>query len=214
MPVREIKKLWKVFIVLFLTLFIIFNWNEVSWIFNYRVVSGLLSDFFKRSDKEGQKIDFHNDFADDRYDYYERENGLEIPKIGISAPLVFTATAGQKEIEKSLDAGVVHFPDSVLPGQAGQTVILGHSAPPGWPKIKYDWVFSRLNELVEGDEIFVFFNNRKYEYIVSRKVFLEKGEEISEEHLTNNKNVLVLISCWPPGKDIKRIAVEADLAKQ
>jgi len=214
MAVREIKKLWKVFIVLFLTLFIIFNWNEVSWIFNYRVVSGLLSDFFKRSDKEGQKIDFHNDFADDRYDYYERENGLEIPKIGISAPLVFTATAGQKEIEKSLDAGVVHFPDSVLPGQAGQTVILGHSAPPGWPKIKYDWVFSRLNELVEGDEIFVFFNNRKYEYIVSRKVFLEKGEEISEEHLTNNKNVLVLISCWPPGKDIKRIAVEADLAKQ
>ncbi|MDP1614227.1 MAG: sortase, partial [Methylococcales bacterium] len=66
----------------------------------------------------------------------------------------------------------------------------------------------RLNELVEGDEIYVFFDNRKYEYLVIRKVFLEKGEEVSKD-LTNNKNMLVLISCWPPGKDIRRIAVEA-----
>ena len=199
----EVKKLWKVFIILFLVIFVIFNWNEVSWIFNYRAVSGLLSDFFKGSDKEIQK--------DDRYDDYYKENSLEIPKIEVSAPLVFIETAEQKEIQKSLDVGVVHFPDSVLPGQAGQTIILGHSAPPGWPRIKYDWIFSRLNELIEGDEIYVFFNNRKYEYIVTRKVFLEKGEEISQEHLTNSDNMLVLISCWPPGKDIRRIAVEAAL---
>jgi len=29
--------------------------------------------------------------------------------------------------------------------------------------------------------------------------------------LTNSDNMLVLISCWPPGKDIRRIAVEAKL---
>ena len=214
----EIKKLWKVFIILFLVIFLIFNWNEVSWIFNYRAVSGLLSDFFKGSDKEIvsdkeiQKIDLHNDSDDDRDDYYEKENSLEIPKIGVSAPLVFTETAEQEEIKKSLDVGVVHFPDSVLPGQAGQTIILGHSAPPNWPDIKYDDVFSRLNELEEGDEIFVYFEHQKYNYSVTDKFFLERGEEVPE-YLTNSDNMLVLISCWPPGKDIRRIAVEAAIKR-
>ncbi|MDP2967312.1 MAG: sortase [bacterium] len=212
----EIKKLWKVFIILFLVILVIFNWNEVFWIFNYRAVSGLLSDFFKGSDKEIvsdkeiQKIDFNNDSDDDRHDYYNKENSLEIPKIVVSAPLVFTETAEQEEIKKSLDLGVVHFPDSVLPGQAGQTIILGHSAPPNWPDIKYDDVFSRLNELEKGDEIFIYFEHQKYNYSVTNKFFLERGEEVPE-YLTNSDNMLVLISCWPPGKDIRRIAVEAKL---
>ena len=212
----EIKKLWKVFIILFLVIFLIFNWNEVSWIFNYRAVSGLLSDFFKGSDKEIQKID--------QYDYYEgeedksssssfatarlKEDSLEIPKIEVSAPLIFVEN--RDKVYKTLDNGVVHYPDSVLPGEKGQTIILGHSAPPNWPDIKYDNVFSRLNELEEGDEIFIYFEHQKYNYSVTNKFFLERGEEIPE-YLTNSDNMLVLISCWPPGKDIRRIAVEAKL---
>lgn len=214
-----IKRFWKVFIFLFLITFIIFNWNEVSWIFNYKVVFGLLSDFLKGSDRGVQKNEQNEQNKQNKqnkqYEYYEKENSLEIPKIQISAPLVFSESADRKKIYKALDRGVVHFPNSVLPGESGQTIILGHSAPPGWPKIKYDWVFSRLNELVEGDKIYVFFNNRKYEYIVIRKVFLEKGEEVSQNDydLTNNKNMLILISCWPPGKDIRRIAIKATLIK-
>jgi len=212
----EIKKLWKVFIILFLVILVIFNWNEVSWIFNYRAVSGLLSDFFKGSDKEIQKID--------QYDYYEgeedksssssfatarlKEDSLEIPKIEVSAPLIFVEN--RDKVYKTLDNGVVHYPDSVLPGEKGQTIILGHSAPPNWPDIKYDNVFSRLNELEEGDEIFIYFEHQKYNYSVTNKFFLERGEEVPE-YLTNSDNMLVLISCWPPGKDIRRIAVEAKL---
>jgi len=193
----EFKKLLPVFIFLFLTFSLVINWNKVSWIFNYRAVSGVFSefcqaDFFKKEAKPA--------------DYYEKENGVEIPKIGISAPLISVEPGGQ--VEKSLDSGVVHFPDSVLPGEAGQTVILGHSAPAGWPEIKYDWVFSRLDELAEGDEIIVYFNHEKFSYFVDRKIFLERGEEIPQ-NLTNSENSLVLISCWPPGKDIKRIAVVA-----
>ena len=195
----EFKKLLPVFIFLFLTFFLIINWNKVSWVFNYRAVSGLFSDFFQ--------ADFFKK-EEKPADYYEKENGLEIPKIGISAPLIFVEPGGQ--VEKSLDSGTVHFPDSVLPGEAGQTVILGHSAPAGWPEIKYDWVFSRLTELEKGDEIIVYFNRKKFSYFVEQKIFLEKGEEIPE-NLTNSENSLVLISCWPPGKDIRRIAVIANL---
>ncbi len=199
----EIKRLWKVFIFLFLLIFVIFNWNQISWVFNYRTISGLLSDFSAKNEENVQRIDFNGQ------EQYIKESSIEIPKLQVTAPLLFSDVSDEKEIEKLLDFGVVHFPDSVLPGKQGQTIILGHSAPVGWPKIKYDWVFSKLNELIEGDKIYVFFNNKKYEYIVRGKVFLERGEEIQEIDLTNSKNMLILISCWPPGKDIRRIAVEA-----
>lgn len=228
----QFNKLWRAFILFFLISFLAINWNEISWVFNYRVVSTLASDLFAKgeeaeeaqeaqealkevqtADKAGEKIVFE----DDSYyqgQFYQKEDSLDIPKINISAPLIFGANSDPKDVERSLDFGAVHFPESALPGRAGQTVVLGHSAPAGWPRIKYDWVFSGLNSLAEGDRVFIFFNNRKYEYAVRQTVFLERGEEISEKGLTNSENVLILISCWPPGKDIRRIAVEADLIKR
>jgi len=208
----EIKKLWKAFAFLFLLMLLIFNWSDNSWILNYRVVSSLFSNAFNI---EEVVLDNSSNVVvlEDQGEYYDQENSVEIPKIEISAPLVFAESTEQTDMQKALDTGVVLYPDSVVPGDNGQTIILGHSAPVGWPKIKYDWVFSRLNELAEGDEIIVYFNNRKYTYIVSRKVFLERGEEISQEGLTNDENMLVLVSCWPPGKDLRRIAVEAKVVK-
>jgi LPXTG-site transpeptidase (sortase) family protein len=203
---EEIKKLWKPFISLFLIIFLIINWQEVSWIFNYKAVSGIITDFFQknRSEKISNLTDQKN-----KIEYSEKENSLEIPKIGISAPLILASS--ENEVYKFLDRGVVHFPNSVLPGEQGQTIILGHSAPSNWPKIKDNWVFSRLNELKDGDEVFLHFNRGKYRYYVLKKIFLEKGERIPEQNLTNSENVLILISCWPPGKDIKRIAVMAEM---
>jgi len=205
----EVKKLWKYFISLFLLTLIIFNWNEVSWIFNYRVISEFFSGFFRQSEQQIQD----NFNGSENYEYSEKENSVEIPKIEVTAPLVFVESNEINEIKKGLDLGVVHFADSVLPGQSGQTIVLGHSAPPSYPKIKYYWVFVHIDELVEEDEIYVFFNNRKYEYRVTRKFFLEKGEEISQDSLTDNKSVLLLISCWPPETGTRRIAVEAELKK-
>lgn len=198
---EDIKRLYKAFIFIFLVSFLIINWNDISWIFNYRVISQSLSNLFQRdSSVESETIEF---------EYSEKENSLEIPKIEVSAPLIFVEN--QDKVHKTLDNGVVHYPDSVLPGEKGQTVILGHSASSDWPDIKYDHVFSRLNELEEGDEIFIYFEHQKYNYSVERKIFLEKGEEIPENILTNSNNMLILVSCWPPGKDIRRIGVSAEL---
>lgn len=209
------KKLWKYFIFLLLLTLIIFNWNQISWIFNYRAVSGFFSDIFK-SDKEEIRIahpsnDTKEAEEEEEYEYHDIKDSIVIPKIGIDAPLIFIDSLEIKEIEKGLDMGVVHFADSVLPGQDGQTIILGHSAPPNWPKLRYYWVFVRINELTEGDEIYLFSNNRKYEYLVSGKFFLESGDEIPQDHLTDSRNMLYLVSCWPPETGTRRIAVEAQL---
>ena len=216
----EIKKLWKYFLFIFLIAFVIFNWSDIFWVFNYQAVSGFLSELFKASEPEKKELVFdrasndtvdivdENEDEDEKYQYFEKDNSIEIPKISIDAPLIFVESGDQKEIERVLNLGTVHFPESALPGKKGQTIILGHSAPPGWPKIRYDWVFSDLNELIQEDEIYIYFNNYKFVYSVTNKYFLDRGEELPQ-FLTNSKNVLVLISCWPPGKDYRRIAVVA-----
>jgi len=223
---QTFKPLWKYFVILFLLMVIIFNWAEISWIFNYRVVSSLISDFLKKIDILPQKeepvpeinllpVETTTIEEKTQYQYVEKENSIEIPKIAITAPLVLAVTPEQKEISglhKLLDSGVVHYPYSALPGEPGVTVILGHSAPVGWPKIKYDWVFSDLNKLESGDEVFINFNHHQYPYRVKEKVILEKGGEIPQPS-TDSKNILVLVSCWPPGKDLYRIAVFAEIVQ-
>jgi len=200
---EDIKRLYKAFLFIFLISFLIINWNDISWIFNYRVISQTISNFFQRNSSEEVET-----LETAEFDYSERGNCLEIPKIEVSVPLIFVEDIDK--VYKTLDRGVVHYPGSVLPGENGQTIILGHSAPPNWPDINYDNVFSRLNELEKGDEIFVYFEHQRFNYSVTNKFFLERGEEVPE-YLTNSDNMLILISCWPPGKDIRRIALEASL---
>ena len=46
MTKENAKKIFKVAVLIYLSSFLIINWNDISWIFNYREVSGLVSDFF------------------------------------------------------------------------------------------------------------------------------------------------------------------------
>ena len=212
----QLKRLWKYAISVFFISFFIINWNYVSWIFNYRAIFGIASDFFQSDSQiivSPQPVEnqVENQINLEKFEYSDKEDSIEIPKIEVSAPLTFVNTLLKTEIYKALNKGVVHYYTSVLPGEIGQTIIIGHSAPLGWPKIRYNWVFSKLSELNEGDEIIIYFNHRKISYSVIRKTFLERGGEIPKNLLTDSENVLVLISCWPPGKDIKRIVVEAAL---
>jgi LPXTG-site transpeptidase (sortase) family protein len=88
---------------------------------------------------------------------------------------------------------------------------LGHSAPPGWPNIKYDWVFTNLDKLAPGDTILIDLNNKQYKYVVKSKTIIKRGADVPTDGLAANNNVLTLISCWPPGKDYQRIAVVSEL---
>ena len=208
---REIRgksrKLWKFFIFLFLVSFIVVNWSDISWIFNYKVIYRGLSNFFEKN----KKIAVETPNVKRSSDYFNKEDSIEIPKIGVKAPIIFEENNSEEDFEKALKKGVLHYPQSALPGEEGTTIILGHSAPPNWPKIDYDWIFNDLNELNTGDEIYIYFNQSQYIYKVTEQFFLNPGQDIPQS-LTNSKYVLNLVSCWPPGKDQKRIAVGAELA--
>lgn len=215
-------KQFKIFVLLFFTSFIAINWNDVSWIFNYRVTSSLFYDFFNPyqvsgavANKNGingrEELFSAANLIERNGQYVQKNNFIEIPKIGISAPLIIGGGVDEKIMAENLNNGTVLYAGSSLPGENGQTVILGHSAPAGWPKIKYDWVFSEINNLDIDDKIVLNFNNKRHIYRVIGQKIIEKGQEIEVSDLSENNNTLVLISCWPPGKNYKRIAVRAEL---
>lgn len=216
-PVKEeIKPFLSPFVVVFLICFLVLNWNWASWLFNYKIVFGGIAGFFQEAapaalSDSGSGSGPEKEVSISILYPSQESDKLEIPILGISAPLVFIAEPEEKKIDDGLKRGVVHFPNSVLPGGEGQTILLGHSAPPNWPKIDYEWVFSELEKLKKGDEVIIYFRSQKYVYSVEGKTILNKGGKIPENNLTEAKNTLVLISCWPPGKNFKRIAVEAVL---
>lgn len=222
---KKQQKLIKVYIVMFVLAFLIINWSDASWIFNYRVLYGLAYDFFNPYPNSILLISDNKNFlpieklahkaVDDSnaYPYSNKNNSIEISNINITAPLVIGESTDLSLLEKNLNQGTVLYPESVLPGEIGQTIVLGHSAPPNWPRIKYDWVFSKINDLNFGDEVIIYFNNKKYVYKIVQKDIVDKGEEITKNILNGHNNVLVMISCWPPGKNYKRVAVQAELVK-
>ncbi|MFA6190088.1 MAG: sortase [Candidatus Staskawiczbacteria bacterium] len=231
MEKNNAQKILKTAMLIYLASFLIINWADVSWVFNYRTVSGLVSDFFNpypSIDASTMNAYFYPNHSqptiesttiqptaqpikDIKTTYTDKQNILEIPKISISVPIIFSTTTDNNALKKDLDKGVVFYPGSVYPGQIGQMVILGHSAPPGWPMIKHDWVFTDLNDLSIGDEVFVHLNNQQYKYIVKQKKIIQKGADIPVDESAINNNFLTLISCWPPGKNYQRITVQAEL---
>jgi LPXTG-site transpeptidase (sortase) family protein len=206
-----LRKFIKYFIFIYLLNVVIINWNEVSWVFNYKAISRYSSSFFEKNIKPIQNVSAaENSVGESSVSFPDsnKENRIEIPALNLKVPLVVENNLDYWGVFKALDRGAVYYPESVLPGERGQTIILGHSAPPGWPKIKHDWIFSKIGELKEGDEIFVHFNGKKYVYSVKEKIIVKRGAKLPSL-LTNSENSLVLISCWPPGKDLLRIAVMA-----
>lgn len=194
------KNLWKFFLALFIISFFILNWNDLSWIFSPRIYT------------EGIKNVVTSSFRTKNQPFYEEENSIKIEKIDITAPIIIPKGNSNNDFDEALKHGVTYFPSSAFPGEKGLLILLGHSAPLGYPKINYDWIFSRISELEKGDEIIIYFNNAKYIYKVVDKVFLEKGEEVKPQSERGDLSEIILLSCWPLGKDIQRIGIRGVLA--
>jgi len=202
------KELIMIYAFVVLVMIILMNWQIDSWLFNTKVVSVFAEDLFGPTSStrsnvaavSGSPIDYTND-----------DNYLKIPKLGVLAPVVVGESVNVSLLENDLNRGVVYYPGSALPGQDGQIVILGHSAPLGWPNIKYDNVFSNIDSLQAGDQIILGFGNNLYTYKVVDKSVIQKGQDISSGMLNGQNNILTLISCWPPGEDLQRIKVDAQL---
>lgn len=139
---------------------------------------------------------------------------LKIDRLGIAAPIVFNAGNDLKVLYQNLEQGVVHYSDSPKPGEAGTSVILGHSSAYPWYNGNYGSVFALLGKLQVGDTIRVQYEDGStFTFVVKQSlVFSPFGDErrLAEIEKTSGSSI-ILVSCWPVGTNYKRIAVQAEL---
>ena len=140
-------------------------------------------------------------------DYY-----LYIPKIDVSAPIIFSKDNSIKSILEGLEKCVGFYPGYQLPGQNGLSVILGHSSKTDWYKGEYAYIFSLLGKLQEGDEFYVTTGNSKLIYkVFSSDILTPRQADELLSRKPENDSVIALVTCWPIGFSSKRTVIQAKL---
>lgn len=139
------------------------------------------------------------------------EYGIVIEKINANAKIVANINPGnEREYTQALSQGVAAALGSTPPGQPGNLYLFSHSTDAPWNIVRYNAIFYLLRELEPGDRVIIFYQNRRYDYIVFDKV-IAKPTDIS--YLTNKYDypVLTLQTCDPPGTLLNRLIVRARL---
>lgn len=132
---------------------------------------------------------------------------LSIPKINVSAPIVFAKSNAEAAIQKDLESGVVHYANTAMPGTNGNSVIFGHSSNDWWEPGNYKFVFVLLDKLVIGDTLTINYNSQQYMYeVIETKVVPPTDLSVLN---SNGIAEVTLITCTPPGTNWKRLIVRA-----
>jgi sortase A len=140
---------------------------------------------------------------------------LRIPSLNIEAPIKYVTEKDEAVFQTALAEGVVHYPDTATPGQAGNVYIFGHSSDLAWSKGEYKTVFALLPQIKIGEEIFVSDNNGKeYTYTVTgTRVVSPKDLSVLDQG-NYEKRVLSLQTSYPVGTALKRFVVTAELVEE
>ncbi|OGJ62079.1 hypothetical protein A3C37_01535 [Candidatus Peribacteria bacterium RIFCSPHIGHO2_02_FULL_53_20] len=146
------------------------------------------------------------------------ENRVIIPKLNLNIPLVTPSyqnllsenwTGVEEDIQSALQHGVVHYPGTARPGQAGNFFVTGHSSYYPWAAGKYKNVFARLNDLKIGDEYWVYYGGDKHRYIVRKKEEVKPSNvRVLDQPL--GKRIATLMTCTPVGTTLRRLIVTAE----
>jgi len=121
---------------------------------------------------------------------------LQIPRLNMDAPVV------QGDGWEQLKKGVGQHIGSANPGQHGNVVLTAHNDV-------YGELFRHLDQLLPGDEVTVFTQQRQYVYVVERTVIVEPTAV--EVMASSGSPTVTLISCYPYLVDKQRIVVFARL---
>ena len=126
----------------------------------------------------------------------EQANRIQIPAIGVDAPIV------QGDGWEQLKKGVGQHIGSANPGETGNVVLSAHNDI-------FGEIFRDLDRLKPGDVITIYTNQRAYTYVVSESQVVEPTQVDLME--STSQPTLTLISCYPYLVDDKRIAITSRL---
>ncbi len=143
-----------------------------------------------------------DDFTSSKISYYN----ITIPRLEIENA---TVSIGGEDLSDNL----IQYPGTAVPGKIGNSVIFGHSILPiFYDPENYLAIFSTLNKLKEGDDIYIDYDGISYHYEVEDK-FEVKPTAVQILEQDRSSPYLSLVTCTPPGHPAKpkRLVVRAKL---
>lgn len=142
-----------------------------------------------------------------------RPGTLSIPKLKISAPLIFSPDPST--FDEDLEHGVIHYPGTAMPGEIGAMYVSGHSSDYFWKHDKFATIFTKINYLEAGDDIFVTVygkDGKVYNFryrVTGQKIY---SPDDQTQFIDNSEAKLNLSTCWPIGTSKDRMVVSAVLS--
>lgn len=145
------------------------------------------------------------------------ENRLIIPKLNLNVPIAVPPSGNllkedwenlEKDIQTALEDGVVHYPGTARPGQAGNFFVTGHSSYFPWAPGNYKSVFARLGELEVGDEYWVYYGGDKFRYVIREKKEI-RPSDVSVLDQPVSRRASTLMTCTPVGTTLRRLILSA-----
>jgi len=151
----------------------------------------------------------------------KKERSGDIPeKFYITIPKleIFDAEIETNSKTTHPDKALAHFYGSCLPDEDCNVFLYGHSTSK-WVKNKYlngDYtaIFTNLEKLTYGDEVYVKFADKTYKYMVDQTV-IKNPSEVNpygspyKNAENSHKSTLELFTCSPPGTTKYRLSVTA-----
>lgn len=145
------------------------------------------------------------------------DDRIIIPKLNLNVPIVIPSSDSlvqenwkqlELDIQAALADGVVHYPGTARPGQAGNFFVTGHSSYYPWAEGDYKSVFARLGELKVGDEYWVYYGGDKHRYRIESKKEVSPSDVSVLDQPTDQRRS-TLMTCTPVGTTLRRLIVSA-----
>lgn len=137
------------------------------------------------------------------------EFAVVIDKIGATSSIIKDVNPYiESDYQSALRRGVAHAQGTAVPGQGGNIFLFAHSSSDLLDAQRYNSVFYLMHHLEPGDTITVWYQNGKHEYAVADSKIVDPADT---QYLTkqSKEETLTLMTCWPPGTDLKRLIVTA-----
>lgn len=226
---KDLKFFFQIFFIIFIISFLIFNGAAFFDLVNYKIskltetikqelirIPSFLTNLPTREEIQSLIPSIISSAIRPIPPEAKNTNILEIPQFNIQAPILEVETTDSGIIYKRLKQGVVLYPGSDIPGK-GYSIIIGHSSQYPWDTGRYKSVFSLLNQLEQGNKVYVFWDQKPLVFEVKeKKIFLPwpKGTESTQTIFPpSDEKILILQSCWPVGIASKRVAVKMVLVR-
>jgi LPXTG-site transpeptidase (sortase) family protein len=138
-----------------------------------------------------------------------KQFGMQIPTLHLNEPVVFNVDPHNKNTyNEALKKGIAHASGTDLPPYDGLGYYFAHSSHPD-VRSQYNAVFYLLGKLKKDNEVYIWYENTKYVYVV-KEISITSPQDVSFLDRKYPAPTIVMQTCWPPGTTQKRLLVFAE----